>query len=209
VRSENDPDNFIRQIPRNVDDDVLVLGLDLGTKCGCAFAYLNPDKPVDASTINMHMSLWNLSAGPYDSGAIRFARLRRFLHVLQPSLIGYEQPKYTPPKDAHQITAQAIIGRAATSLEFFGALQATVATWAEERAVPCEGFPIGTIKKLATGKGNAGKPAMVTACNALFGTDFDVESCQQMGTDNVADAAFVCLLVAQNYTNGLARCKKD
>ena len=34
---------------------------------------------------------------------------------------------------------------------------ATLTAWCEDREIPYEGVPVGTIKKHATGKGNAGK----------------------------------------------------
>ena len=97
----------------------------------------------------------------------------------------------------------SIIARAATSCEFFGALKATVCTWSQENGVPCGSFPIGTIKRRATGKGNANKSDMIAACNEMFRTDFDTENYETAGFDNAADSAFVCLLALENYAKGL------
>ena len=49
----------------------------------------------------------------------------------------------------------------------YGGLMATLTAWAELRGVPYEGVPVGTIKRHATGKGNADKAAMVAAIEAL------------------------------------------
>jgi Holliday junction resolvasome RuvABC endonuclease subunit len=98
----------------------------------------------------------------------------------------------------------AILARAATSCEFFGALKATVSSWAEENGVPCGSFPIGTIKRRATGKGNANKSDMIKACNQFFRTEFDSENYETAGYDNAADSAFVCLLALENYAKGLS-----
>lgn len=40
---------------------------------------------------------------------------------------------------------------------------ATLTAWAELRGIPYEGVPVGTIKRFATGKGNANKAAMIEA----------------------------------------------
>ena len=40
----------------------------------------------------------------------------------------------------------------------YGGLMATLTAWAELRGVPYQGVPVGTVKRHATGKGNAGKP---------------------------------------------------
>ena len=43
---------------------------------------------------------------------------------------------------------------------------ATLTAWAETRGVPYQGVPVGTIKKHATGKGNASKAMMIEAAQA-------------------------------------------
>ncbi|WP_428544039.1 hypothetical protein [Profundibacter sp.] len=48
----------------------------------------------------------------------------------------------------------------------YGGLMATLTAWAEMRGVPYQGVPVGTIKKHATGKGNASKAMMIEAAQA-------------------------------------------
>jgi len=55
----------------------LALGLDLGTSAGYAFTYYDPGRTFDPRTAFVAMGQWDLSAGAYDSGAIRFALLDR------------------------------------------------------------------------------------------------------------------------------------
>jgi Holliday junction resolvasome RuvABC endonuclease subunit len=43
---------------------------------------------------------------------------------------------------------------------------ATLTAWAELRGVPYEGVPVGTIKRHATGKGNAPKEDVIRAVRA-------------------------------------------
>ena len=61
----------------------------------------------------------------------------------------------------------------------FRSLMATLTSWAELRGVPYEGVPVGTIKRFATGKGNANKDAMIAAARARGFSPAD---------DNEADA---------------------
>jgi len=66
---------------------------------------------------------------------------------------------------------------------------ATLTAWAELRGVPYEGVPVGTIKRHATGKGNADKDAMIAAARGFSPAD-----------DNEADA--IALLLWAIATNG-------
>ena len=56
---------------------------------------------------------------------------------------------------------------------------ASLTSWAELRGIPYEGVPVGTIKRHATGKGNANKAAMIAAAKARGFSPAD---------DNEADA---------------------
>jgi Holliday junction resolvasome RuvABC endonuclease subunit len=201
-RIERDPWVFAERLKRPAKSN-LVLGLDLGTNCGYAFTYMRDGQRLDPEKLAMNLGQFDLSAGPYDSGAIRFVRLRQFLSVMEPDLIAFEDVKYTPAEKPNRFNAGAIVARAATACEWFGALKATVATWAEENGVPVASFPIGVIKKRATGKGNANKSDIIKACNALFGSDMDHKDYENAGYDNIADAAFVCLLTLEHYHAGL------
>jgi Holliday junction resolvasome RuvABC endonuclease subunit len=45
----------------------------------------------------------------------------------------------------------------------YGGFLATLTAWCESNGVPYQGIPVGTIKKHATGKGNAGKDQIIAA----------------------------------------------
>ena len=76
----------------------------------------------------------------------------------------------------------------------FGGLLATLTSWAEMNSIPYEGVPVGTIKRFATGKGNADKAAVITAMQARGFHPAD---------DNEADA-LALLLWATSTTGGRA-----
>jgi Holliday junction resolvasome RuvABC endonuclease subunit len=118
-------------------------------------------------------------------------------------LVVYEEVRVTPPEKLTRYNATLILARAATSAELIGAYKTTVCTWCEEHNVPCTGFPIGTIKKRATGRGNANKEEMIRAANETFGLGLAVEGYESTGVDNIADAIWVCLLGMENYGAGL------
>ena len=46
-------------------------------------------------------------------------------------------------------------------------VQPTLTAWCEHHSIPYQGVPVGTIKKHATGKGNAGKDEVIAAMRAL------------------------------------------
>ena len=76
----------------------------------------------------------------------------------------------------------------------YGGLMATLTAWAELRGVPYQGVPVGTIKRHATGKGNAPKEAMIAAAHGRGFSPAD---------DNEADA--IALLLWALETNGGAQ----
>jgi Holliday junction resolvasome RuvABC endonuclease subunit len=49
----------------------------------------------------------------------------------------------------------------------YGGLLATLTAWCERHQIPYQGVPVGTIKRHATGKGNAGKAEVIAAMKAL------------------------------------------
>ena len=76
----------------------------------------------------------------------------------------------------------------------YGGFLGTLTAWCEEHEVPYEGVPVGTIKRYATGKGNADKATMIAAIRARGFLPAD---------DNEADA-IALLLWATEPTGGRA-----
>ena len=79
----------------------------------------------------------------------------------------------------------------------------------KRRAYPAKGFSIQEIKIRATGSGKANKEAIISACNAEFGTDFDVKTYTTTGVDNIADSSFVCALGLDRYSRGFPERNKE
>lgn len=120
-----------------------LLALDLGTTTG--FAIGEPGSVTVTGT-------WGLKPGRYDGGGMRFVKFRARLDEINTAygidLVVFEEVRRHAGTDAAHV---------------YGGLMATLQTWCEENSVPYEGVPVGTIKKFATGKGNANKDAMMAA----------------------------------------------
>lgn len=134
------------------------LALDLGTTTG--WALRAPDGLITSGTASF-------KPGRYDGGGMRYLRFSRWLDEMAEhglGLIWFEEVRRHAGTDAAHV---------------YGGLMATLTAWAELRGIPYEGIPVGTIKKHATGKGNANKDAMIAAAVARGFSPAD---------DNEADA---------------------
>ena len=134
-----------------------VLALDLGTTTGWA---MRLNGQVFSGTVSLKPSR-------YDGGGMRYLRFTRWLDEMAAEPLGavyFEEVRRHAGTDAAHV---------------YGGLMATLTAWCELRGIPYEGVPVGTIKKHATGKGNANKDAMIAAARAR---GFDPKD------DNEADA---------------------
>jgi Holliday junction resolvasome RuvABC endonuclease subunit len=116
-----------------------ILALDLGTKTGWAIC----------APGGIHSGVWDLKPDRFSGAGMRFVRLQRLLGQLpKPGRVVFEEVRRHVATDA----AHA-----------YGGFMATLTAWCEEQKIPYEGIPVGTIKKFATGKGNADKGMMIAA----------------------------------------------
>jgi Holliday junction resolvasome RuvABC endonuclease subunit len=121
-----------------------ILALDLGTRTGWATLH---DGIVTSGTVD-------LRPRRFDGGGMRYLRFTRWLdeiHAAPIAAIYFEEVRRHAGTDAAHV---------------YGGFMATLTAWAELRGIPYEGVPVGTIKKHATGKGNANKDAMIAAMRA-------------------------------------------
>lgn len=150
-----------------------VLAIDPGTKCGWA---LSSGGQILASGV------WNLKGGRYEGGGMRFVRIRNYLnevHREQPlNRVVFEEVRRHLGTDAAHI---------------YGGIVAVITAFCEENEIPYEGIPVGTVKKFATGKGNANKEAMMEAARRKWPNEI-------LKDDNHADALFIlsCFLAVNN-----------
>jgi len=149
-----------------------ILALDLGTSTGWALRC--HDGLITSGTASFR-------PGRFDGGGMRYLRFANWLTEIDRlsgpiAAIWFEEVRRHAGTDASHI---------------YGGLMATLTAWAELRGVPYEGVPVGTIKRHATGKGNADKDAMIAAAKARGFNPAD---------DNEADA--IALLLWAIATNG-------
>ncbi len=142
-----------------------ILALDLGTTTG--WALRGYDGLITSGTTSF-------KPGRYDGGGMRYLRFTNWLTELDRlagpiEAIWYEEVRRHAGTDAAHV---------------YGGLMASLTSWGELRGVPYQGVPVGTIKKYATGRGNADKQAMIAATRARGFTPTD---------DNEADAITILL----------------
>ena len=152
--------------------DRCILALDLGTSTG--WALRSAEGLITSGTASFR-------PGRYDGGGMRYLRFTNWLTEIDRlsgpvAAIWFEEVRRHAGTDAAHV---------------YGGLMATLTAWAELRGVPYEGVPVGTIKRHATGKGNAPKTAMIAAARARGFSPAD---------DNEADA--IALLLWAIETNG-------
>lgn len=126
------------------------IALDLGTKTGAASVMSDGTTRVSNSI--------DLSERKHENRWARFSRLTTLLDsfaAIEPvEGVWYEAVR------AHRGTDAA---------HAYGGFLATVQTWCDQHEVPCVGVPVQTIKKHATGKGNASKMEVIIAVGDRFG----------------------------------------
>ena len=149
-----------------------ILALDLGTTTGWALRGFGG--LITTSTASF-------KPGRYDGGGMRYLRFTNWLTEID-RLSGPIEAIYFEEVRRHTGTDAAHV---------FGGLMASLTSWAELRGIPYQGVPVGTIKKHATGKGNAPKRAMIDAAHKRGFSPAD---------DNEADAIAILLWAIE--TNG-------
>ena len=156
-------------------DRPAVLALDLGTTTG--WALRSRDGGITSGTITFKPTR-------FEGGGMRFLRFRGWLAEVAAlsggiTRIAFEEVRRHVSTD---------------SSHAYGGFLATLTAWCEQESIPYEGIPVGTIKRFATGKGNADKAAMIAAMRARGFAPAD---------DNEADA-IALLLWATDAQGGRA-----
>jgi Holliday junction resolvasome RuvABC endonuclease subunit len=157
-------------------DHRVILALDLGTTTGWAVRS-------QGGAILSGSELFRPNR--FDGGGMRYLRFFNWISDLDRlsgplSMIVFEEVRRHAGTDAAHV---------------YGGFMATLTSWAELREVPYQGTPVGTIKRFATGKGNASKPQMIEAMRAKGFTPAD---------DNEADALALLLWAVENETRNQA-----
>ena len=126
---------------------LVVLALDLGTTTG--WALRSRDGQIAHGFVNFKPQR-------FEGGGMRYLRFKRWLSEIK-GAVGEIHSVYFEEVRRHSGVDAAHV---------YGGLMATLTAWCEHHNVPYQGIPVGTIKKHATGKGNAGKAEVISAMRA-------------------------------------------
>ena len=152
----------------------IILSLDLGTKTGWALS-------------NKHGRILSGTAyfrpRRFEGGGMRYLRFERWLNETR-NIAGEIEAVYFEEVRRHLGVDAA---------HAYGGFLASLTAWCEEYRLPYEGVPVGTIKKFITGKGNAGKQAVIHAVKSLGHNPED---------DNEADAIALLHYAVQQHNIG-------
>ena len=149
-----------------------ILALDLGTKMGWAMQSLSRV----SGTVDFKNSR-------FEGGGMRYLKFNRWLDDML-HLAGSIDAIYFEEVRRHLGVDAA---------HAYGGFLAHLTAWCEYHQIAYEGVPVGTIKRHATGKGNANKAAMILAVKNLGYDSFD---------DNEADALALLNWALDNRTSG-------
>ena len=124
-----------------------ILALDLGTTSGWALR----DR-----TGRITSGSQSFKPQRFEGGGMRYLRFKRWLTEVKQSADGLDAVYF------EEVRRHAGVDAAHAYGGFMGQLTA----WCEHHGIPYQGVPVGTIKKHATGKGNASKDEMMAAMRA-------------------------------------------
>ena len=150
----------------------IILALDLGTKTGWAMQSLSRV----SGTVDFKNSR-------FEGGGMRYLKFNRWLDDML-HLAGSIDAIYFEEVRRHLGVDAA---------HAYGGFLAHLTAWCEQHAIPYQGVPVGTIKRHATGKGNANK-AMVMAVMRQRGFN--------PADDNEADAQALLLWALDSRNHG-------
>ena len=137
-----------------------ILTLDLGSKTG--WALRQADGTITSGTVEFKPSR-------FEGGGMAFLRFKNWLDEVR---------RFADPISGiwfEEVRAHAGV----TAAHCYGGFLAHLSAFAELNKIPYQGVPVGTIKRFATGKGNASKDAVIAAMRLKGHTPAD---------DNAADA---------------------
>ena len=134
-----------------------ILALDLGTTTGWAMLC---DGTITSGSESFKPSR-------FEGGGMRFLKFKRWLADTKACTDGIDAVYFEEVRRHGGVDAA----------HAYGGFMAHLTAWCEHHQIPYQGVPVGTIKKHATGKGNANKDTMIAAAMALgFGPQDDNEA---------------------------------
>jgi len=155
-----------------------ILALDLGTTTG--WALRAPEGQIAHGFVSF-------KSQRFEGGGMRYLRFRRWLTDMKATMAAPEGPGAVYFEEVRRHLG-------VDAAHVYGGLLATLTAWCEHHQIPYQGVPVGTIKRHATGRGNASKDEVIAAMRALGHAVTD---------DNEADAlAILHWAIAQDKAGG-------
>jgi hypothetical protein len=137
---------------------LVILALDLGTTTGWALRSANG--PVAHGFVSF-------KSQRFEGGGMRYLRFGRWLADML-ALSGSQTGSQTNLTGIGAVYFEEVRRHLGVdAAHVYGGLLATLTAWCEHHQIPYQGVPVGTIKRHATGKGNAGKAEVIAAMKAL------------------------------------------
>lgn len=137
-----------------------VLAIDLGTTTGWAL------RSADAS---INSGTESFKPHRFEGGGMRYLRFKHWLTEVKQTSDSLDAVYFEEVRRHLGVDAA----------HAYGGFMAHLTAWCEHHQIPYQGVPVGTIKKHATGKGNASKDEMIAAMKVRGHSPAD---------DNEADA---------------------
>jgi Holliday junction resolvasome RuvABC endonuclease subunit len=158
-----------------------ILALDLGTTTG--WALRSADGPIAHGFVSF-------KSQRFEGGGMRYLRFRHWLTDLKSTVARAGDTQGIAAVYFEEVRRHLGVDAA----HVYGGLLATLTAWCEHHQIPYQGVPVGTIKRHATGKGNASKAEVIAAIRAHGHPVTD---------DNEADAlAILHWVLAQGTAGG-------
>lgn len=121
------------------------IGIDPATHCGWAI--------LDQAGQRLQSGVWDLSASRTEGSGMVYLKFEKLFRSL------LDLPFY----DGYRVGYEQQINRFAGAVQPSAGIQAAICRICEEQGVPYQGLAFSSVKKVATGKGNSPKAAMILA----------------------------------------------
>jgi hypothetical protein len=158
----------MRKKENNFGAEKNILAVDLGTTTGWA---IKNEYGITSGSMSFKQDR-------FAGGGMRYLQFQRWLDELpKVNIVYFEEVRRHLGVDA----AHA-----------YGGFLGTLTAWCEDKNIPYQGIPVGTIKRFITGKGNASKLEVIEVIKALGYRPID---------DNEADALSLLHLAAANLSS--------
>lgn len=175
----------------------VILGIDPGMNCGWAI--------LDEAGQRIGSGVWKLGGDNSEGAGMRYLRLRVYVREVVEkagvNVCAYEDVK------RHTGT---------TAAHVYGGIIATVTQYLETQRIAYRGFGVGSIKKVATGRGDSNKAALITAANNRWGLNLEAMSVVRRvkgkdetvwiypgGSDNEADSLWIAETQRRSLVGGM------